>query len=91
MGDLEEIGFKLNPYNPCFSNLTINGNQMTICWHVDDLKVSHVDPQEVTKMISWLAKKYKTTFGEVKAARGKVHDYLGMKLNFSEKGSVKLT
>jgi len=30
------------------------GKQMTICWHVDDLKVSHVEPNEVKKMISTL-------------------------------------
>ena len=31
---------------------------MTICWHVDDLKISHVDNREVTKMLKILEKKY---------------------------------
>jgi hypothetical protein len=48
VGDLESNGFVLNPYDPCVANKTINGTQMTVCWHVDDLKVSHVDPGEVT-------------------------------------------
>jgi hypothetical protein len=38
--DLESNGFKLNPYDPCVANKTVNGKQMTVCWHVDDLKVS---------------------------------------------------
>ncbi len=30
--DPKEYGFKLNPYDPCGANTTINGEQMTICW-----------------------------------------------------------
>ena len=36
--DLEEQGFKINPCNPCVANKMVNE-----MWHVDDLKVSHVD------------------------------------------------
>ena len=49
VGDLEREGFVLNPYNPCVANKMVNGKQMTVCWHVDDLKVSHVDPIKVTR------------------------------------------
>jgi hypothetical protein len=35
--DLENSGFKLNPYDPCVANKTLNGTQMTVCWHADDL------------------------------------------------------
>ena len=38
---LEGIGFEMNPYDPCVANMTINSSQMTVCWHVDDLKVSY--------------------------------------------------
>ena len=47
--DLEKKGFKINPYDPCVANKMVNGKQMTVIWHVDDLKVSHVDPKENTK------------------------------------------
>ena len=30
----------------------INGSQITVCWHVNNLKVSHIDPEEVRKMMS---------------------------------------
>jgi hypothetical protein len=42
--------FVINPYEPCIVNATTNGKQMTITWHVDDLKVSHIDPFQITKM-----------------------------------------
>ena len=41
--DMESIGFKVNPYDPCVSNNMIRDKKMTITWHVDDLKVSHAD------------------------------------------------
>ena len=28
---LENKGFKLNPYDPCVANKTVNGLQMTVC------------------------------------------------------------
>jgi hypothetical protein len=58
VSDLESTGFKVNPYDPCIANKTVNGTQMTVCWHVDDLKVSYVDPKEVTKFGEWLSKTY---------------------------------
>ncbi len=73
----------MNPYNLCVTNKTVNGTQMTVCWHVDDLKVSHVNPKEVTKFGEWLSKTYGVS---VATHRGKVHDYLGMIFDFLEKG-----
>ena len=39
---LLSIGFELNPYDPCVANTTVDNLQLTVVWHVDDLKVSHV-------------------------------------------------
>jgi hypothetical protein len=47
--------FTINPYDPCVANATINGKQMIITWHIDDLKVSHVDPFQRTKFAAYLA------------------------------------
>ena len=58
MADLKAYGFKVNPYDPCVDNMDINVSQMTACWHVDDLKVSHKDPFEVTKLSTYLAINY---------------------------------
>ena len=38
---LTDIGFKINPYDPCLANKIIDGQQMTKCYHVDDCKLSH--------------------------------------------------
>ena len=35
-------------------NKVVDGNQMEIFWHVDDLKISHVEKKEVPHMIEWI-------------------------------------
>ncbi len=56
--DLKAHGFVINPYNPCVANKTVSGLQMTVLWCVDDLKISHHHPKELTKFIDWLNTKY---------------------------------
>ena len=38
---LQDWGSGINPYDWCVSNKTVNGKQMTVAWHVDDLNISH--------------------------------------------------
>jgi hypothetical protein len=83
---LQRQGFVLNPYDTCVANKVIGGHQCTIIWHVDDLKISHVSSTVVTNVLRTLQDKY----GDLKITRGKVHEYLGMKLDFNKKGSVKI-
>jgi hypothetical protein len=68
-------GFKINPYDWCVANKTIDGKQCTILWHVDDLKVSHVDPKVNTTMIGLIDNEFGKE-GPITVTRGKVHDYL---------------
>jgi hypothetical protein len=65
----------------------VNRSQMTVCWHVNDLKVLHIYVEEVMKFGSWLNATYGVT---MVAHRGKIHDYLGMILDYLEKGKVKV-
>ena len=88
--DLQEYGFKINPYDPCVANKDVNGKQMTVVWHVDDLKVSHQDPKQVDKFIEFLRSKYEDDTGKVKVNRGTRHKYLGMTLDYGTPGSVKI-
>ena len=85
-------GFKINPYNWCVANKTINSEQMTIVWHVDNMKISHKDSQVVTNIIKKLDERYgKTASGQsvpLTVTRGKIHEYLGMKLDYSITGKV---
>ncbi len=54
--ELEGLGFELNPYDPCITNRMVNGTHQTVFWHVDDLKISHIDPAINTWLIRSLAK-----------------------------------
>jgi hypothetical protein len=36
---LRAQGFESNTYNLCVINKNVNGNQLTVGWHVDDLKI----------------------------------------------------
>ena len=45
VSDMRGKGFELNPYDPCVASKFIVGKQMIIFWHVDNLKVSHVEPK----------------------------------------------
>ena len=51
VGDLESHRFEINPYGPCLANKTLYGKQLTITWHVGDLKISHVDRKFVSSTI----------------------------------------
>ena len=84
-GELEDYGFEVNPYDPCVANKVVNGSQMTVTWHVDDLKVSHNDYHEITKFLMYLGDLYGN---RITVNRGDVHDYLGMDLDYSQKGKL---
>ena len=42
------LGFKVNPYDECVMNKIIHGQQCTILWLVDDIKITHTDEQDVS-------------------------------------------
>jgi hypothetical protein len=86
--DLKEFEFELNPYDPCVANKTVKGSQMTVTWHVDDLKVSHKSGVELTKLLCFLGKKYGN---KITVNRGAIHDYLGMDFDYSEPGAVRIS
>jgi hypothetical protein len=92
---LTEQGYVANPYDPCVWNKVIKGKQSTICFHVDDCKISHVSAKVNNDTIDWLRRDYESLFtdgsGEMKVARGKVHTYLGMTLDFTTAGVVSVS
>jgi hypothetical protein len=83
---LAEMGFELNPYDPCVANKMINGKQCTICWYVDDLKISHMERSVVDNMISIIEARY----GKMVVTHGNVHTYVGMDIKFTDDGEVKI-
>jgi hypothetical protein len=80
VSELKKMGFEINPYDPCVANNMVNGTQMMIRWHVDDLMMSHVSRDEIMKIVQEI----KHIYGENLTKNiGKVHDYLGMTFDFS--------
>ena len=92
---LDQKKFTKNPYDPCVWNKIIKGNQCTICSHVDDCKISHVKSSVNDGIIAWLLQEYESIFtdgsGKMKVARGRVHVYVGMTLDFTVDRVVKVT
>ena len=78
---LQQMGFVLNPHDPCVANCQIEGTQCTIGWYVDDTKISHVSPTVVTSIIEKLESK----FGKMTVVRGNEHVFLGMNVRYNRK------
>ena len=85
--ELFDQSFRLNPYDPCVVNQTINGEQCTICWYVDDLKILHADPSVVPNVIKKIEKK----FGKMTVKRGKSHTFVGMNIEFTKNRTVTIS
>jgi hypothetical protein len=61
VSELKKMGFEINPYDPSIANKMINGTQMTVKWHVDDLMMSHVSCDKIMKIVQ-----------EIKISMGKI-------------------
>jgi len=92
--DLTSWEFKENSYDGCNVNETfINGKnkyQCTIQWHVHDLKISC----KSNRLIKAVVQRLKEVYGKIAPltiSNGKVHEYLGMEIDFSKKGKVIYT
>ena len=65
----------------------VNGKQLTVAWHVDDLKVSHAEESALDEFIAMMEKEFGKS-APLSVSRGRVQEYLGMTMDFSEKGRV---
>jgi hypothetical protein len=77
---LESMGCIQNPYDPCVYNLMMNGVQLTICFHVDDLLITCTDTHAIDWIINQLTVKYESIT---------VHDelilhYLGLTIDLTK-------
>ena len=82
---LQEWGYTINDYDQCVATKMLNDKQCTVVWHVDNLKISHVDETVVNKLVDSL----NGVFGKetpLTGSTGSVHEYLGMNLDFREAG-----
>jgi Reverse transcriptase (RNA-dependent DNA polymerase) len=85
---LIENGYSENPIEPCvFNKITESGVQISIAIYVDDAIATCADEKELDVLTQAL----KAKFAELNITRGLYHDFLGMKLNFSEPGFVQIS
>jgi Reverse transcriptase (RNA-dependent DNA polymerase) len=84
---LGDIGFEANPYDPCVANCQIEGTQCTIAWYVDDMKISHVNPEVVSSIIA----KIEGKFGKMTVTRGNEHVFLGMHIRYTDKRTAVIS
>jgi hypothetical protein len=82
-------GYEINPCDWCVANKMVNGKQCAVLWHVDGLKISHVDPAVVESLLGLLNGVY-GKLSPLVTTRGKIHDYPGMTLDYTEDGKVKI-
>jgi hypothetical protein len=82
--------YNINPYDGCMTIKVVKGKQVTICFHIDNCKISHKSSAVIDDTITWLRVECKSIsedgLGQMKVHRGKIHKYLGMSLDFSHKG-----
>jgi len=52
--------------------------QFTIAWYVDEIRISHVNPDLGTQIINDIEMK----FGKLSVSSGHKHKFLGMDINF---------
>lgn len=67
-------GFEVNPYDLCTFNKMVDGEQLSIAFHVDDLLITSASEAA----IDWLVSELEGRFAGVSATRGVKHSYLGM-------------
>ena len=68
VADIKSEGFALNPYDPCITNKIVDDSQLTLVWHVDDIKISHLKSSVVDNMIKWLKATYECIFEDGSSA-----------------------
>ena len=91
---MTEVGFNINPYDPCVANKMTDGQHLTICYHVDGRKLSHRRSKVNDQMIKWLRQEHESISedgsGKMTASKGKVHNYLGMTLGYTVGGQFQI-
>jgi hypothetical protein len=77
--ELKEMGFEINPYDPCMAKKLVDRKQMTVRWHIDNLMISHVNQVKILKFVKCI----KDIHGDNLAENlGMTHNYLGMTFDY---------
>ena len=79
--DLKNTEVEVNPNDPCVAIKMVNGHQMTVCWHMDNLNVSHKEESAVTALAMKLSELY--YYGlKMTICCDKLHKCLGVNMDY---------
>ena len=85
---LVSLGYKINPYDPCvFQKTDKLGTTIYVVLYVDDIKAM----SESQDLLDELQFDLEETFGKMTVTDGPIHDYLGMKFDYTNQGKVSIT
>jgi Reverse transcriptase (RNA-dependent DNA polymerase) len=85
---MTSMGYERNPHDICvFNKMSGKAVQCTVTVHVDDLLITSVDEDMITDLSEGLRRRY----GEITKTSGTVLNYLGMVLDFSHPGEVRVS
>jgi hypothetical protein len=59
---LMKQGYKINPYDGYVANKVVKEQQVMICFHINNCKISHKSSAGIDDTIAWLRAKYKSIF-----------------------------
>jgi hypothetical protein len=85
---INKLGFQVNPYDSCIINKMVDRKQCMAIWHVDYIKIFHVDQSVLDVIAQSLSDQYGKHKPLMVHCRP-VHDYLSMMIDYSEPGKVK--
>ena len=89
-GILLDNGYKINQYYWSVANKEINVGLCTFLWHVDSLKWSHLTDDILTAKIKIMNKVFGREDAPLTICCGKIHDYLGITLDYSLRDKVNI-
>ena len=85
---MTSLGYRRNEMDVCvFNKRDISGVQCTVSVHVDDLMIMSTSKSMISELTDGLKKKY----GEITLKHGPTINYLGMVLDFTHAGEVRVT
>lgn len=91
VSDVEKFVHKVNTHDPCVTNKHAENKHHTLTWNVDDINDSHVNPDVNTSFGVWCENQHGSKeLGHAKITMGKMHEYLGMTLDYSKKKKLKV-
>ena len=79
---LEENAYVKNDYDQCLFNKMVDGVQITVAFHVDDLLITSVSQELIDSLEGVL----KANFSDITINKGNKHSYLAMNMEVTDSG-----